>query len=55
MYEFVQTSTGWRVFWGIDPGSPAPAQAGASAADPQEPVVLPFPRRADEPVDWPAA
>jgi hypothetical protein len=43
-YEFVETSTGWRVFWGIDPQSEPPGATPRNASFPgtSEVDILPF-------------
>ena len=57
MYEFVQTETGWRVFWGIDPAPSVPQaeKDNVSTKPEQEPCLLPFPQPEQQLYDWPAA
>jgi hypothetical protein len=45
MYEFVKTSTGWRVFWGVDPLGTVPEakqEVVPTVASVEESAVLPL-------------
>ena len=44
MYEFIETATGWRVFWGIDPlaNERQAARDERGDATSNVPVILPF-------------
>ena len=42
MYEFVQTETGWRVFWGIDPIKRQTIPCEFVLTKEQAPVMLPL-------------
>jgi hypothetical protein len=57
MYQFIKISTGWRVFWGIEPRSEeAEADQDATGEENESgPTILPLRQPEYQPGDHPAA